>query len=345
VNSDPVLIDKLDSKVLLLQANSEQVSSVANILAQQGANPEVAEYLHLRHQPRIPDALRYTVLAALANKYGLYENNQEPKRVSDLTIRSVEQALGWSGLAGVDGLIVGLQIIRSQYPAIYATSAPGLSSIEKICLEQVANKPLAPALHNTTRREFPITAEFDYQYERTVLQTAIQAHAVLVPKQLLWFAGLLLVGASGSLAFGFSHGYLPKISINFQSNDGPPIVLGTMPNRIAPATQQPVLSSTPAVAAQPQPATAESGKSFPLPSEPISSSNPDIQPTIKLNGAVVNNVDPVSQSINELLKSSLTTDQAGQPVKPQSNPKKSVNPAEIDNPDVTSPFTNETVNQ
>jgi hypothetical protein len=330
VNSDPVLIDKLDSKILLLHAKNEQVSPIANILAQQGKNPEIAEYLQLRNQPRIPEALRYTVLAAIAKKYSLYENNQEPKRVSDLTIRSVEQALGWSGLAGVDGLIVGLQIIRSQYRAIYAASAPGLDSIEKICLEQVTHKPLAPALNNGGRREFPMT--FDYDEERTILQTELQEHAVLVSKRSLWVASILLMATVSGVYVGLASGYIPQISIDFQPSTSAPI--GSPAPSKAPVlpVEKPQVSVP--VHQQPQPPQNLIEASKPTPIVTIKS--PELDPTQQFERLDPNNIDPVNQSINNLLNSSLITENPGKAVQPQQK--------KILKEEGTQPFTPETIN-
>jgi hypothetical protein len=315
VNSDPVLIDKLDSKILLLHAKNEQVSPLANILAQQGKNPEIAEYLRLRNQPRIPEALRYTVLAAIAKQYSLYENNQEPKRVSDLTIRSVEQALGWSGLAGVDGLIVGLQIIRSQYRAIYAASAPGLESIEKICLEQVTHKPLAPALNNGVRREFPMT--FDYDEERTLLQTELQEHAVLVSKRSLWVAGILLTATVSGVYVGLASGYIPQISINFQPSTSTPMGPPTPSKAPVLPVEKPQVNTTTTVPVdqQPQPPQNLIEASKPAPVATIKS--PELDPTQQFERLDPNNIDPVNQSINNLLNSSLITENPGKAVQPR----------------------------
>jgi hypothetical protein len=331
VNSDPVLIDKLDSKILLLHAKNEQVSPLANILAQQGKNPEVAEYLQLRNQPRIPEALRYTVLAAIAKKHSLYENNQEPKRVSDLTIRSVEQALGWSGLAGVDGLIVGLQIIRSQYRAIYGASAPGLESIEKICLEQVTHKPLAPALNNGGRREFPMT--FDYDEERTLLQTELQEHAVLISKRSLWVAGILLTATVSGVSVGLASGYIPQISIDFQPSTatpmGPPV-----PSKAPVLPVAKPQASIPVPVQQPQPPQNSTEASKPAPIATIKS--PELDPTQQFERLDPNNIDPVNQSINNLLNSSLITENPGKAVQPQQ--KRILKEKE------TQPFIPETIN-
>jgi hypothetical protein len=329
VNSDPVLIDKLDSKILLLHAKNEQVSPIANILAQQGKNPEIAEYLQLRNRPRIPEALRYTVLAAIAKQYSLYENNQEPKRVSDLTIRSVEQALGWSGLAGVDGLIVGLQIIRSQYRAIYAASAPGLDSIEKICLEQVTHKPLAPALNNGGRREFPMT--FDYDEERTLLQTELQEHAVLVSKRSLWVASILLMATVSGVSVGLASGYIPQISINFQPSTSAPIA-PPAPSK-APVLPVEKPHSVP-VHLQPQPPQNLIEASKPTPVATIKS--PELDPTQQFERLDPNNIDPVNQSINNLLNSSLITENPGKAIQPQQK--------KILKEEGTQPFTPETIN-
>jgi hypothetical protein len=138
---EPFLIEKLDNKITWFKSNNQSFFRADGTFDGEDGNRLLQEYDHIKDNPRIPKPLRYTVLSVIAKEYNLYDNDQEPNRVSHATIDAIEESFTRSGNGGVEGIIIGLQILRNQYPLSYAASEPGLASIESICMQKIATAP------------------------------------------------------------------------------------------------------------------------------------------------------------------------------------------------------------
>jgi hypothetical protein len=125
---EPFLIEKLDNKITWFKSNNQSFFRADGTFDGEDGNRLLQEYDHIKDNPRIPKPLRYTVLSVIAKEYNLYDNDQEPNRVSHATIDAIEESFTRSGNGGVEGIIIGLQILRNQYPLSYAASEPGLAS-------------------------------------------------------------------------------------------------------------------------------------------------------------------------------------------------------------------------
>jgi hypothetical protein len=203
-NYEPILIEKLNNKVTLLHQNNNEISEVSGFFGLEESRELLEEYVLLRKNSRISNIVRYTTLSSIAKKYSLYENNKEPDQLSQLVLMEVEKLLSVNreNLMNLESLIIGLQIIRSQYPLVSRMNEQGLMSIEQAALEALVNHPPAPPLPRDypNSRWFvdpePEKAEnnFDFEAEQTKYQPQVAEKYIVVSLRNLWVAGLSIFG-------------------------------------------------------------------------------------------------------------------------------------------------------
>jgi hypothetical protein len=216
MNLEPVLIEKLNNKVTMLYENNRQNSSIAGFTGIAESKKLLEDYVELRQNPRIPSILKYTILSSIAKKYNLYDNNQEPTQITKVVINEIEDSSSGHHNSPIssESLIVGLQIIKSQYPAIYQESAQGLHSIEQAALEAITNSPIpaattpapAPTIVIPPSAPTPlpdtVIAEHQPDVSPTQLNTQIPANVIVIPQQAIWILGLLITGLLSGILYG-----------------------------------------------------------------------------------------------------------------------------------------------
>jgi hypothetical protein len=225
-NYEPILIEKLNNKVTLLHQNNNEISEVSGFFGLEESCELLEEYVLLRKNSRIPNIVRYTTLSSIAKKYSLYENNKEPDQLSRLVLMEVEKLLSVNreNLMNLESLIIGLQIIRAQYPLVSRMNEQGLMSIEQAALEALVNHPPAPPLPRDypNSRWFvdpePKMAEnnFDFEAEQTKYQPQGAEKYIVISLRNLWVAGLSIFG----LACGVWLIALSNLNSNTQISEG-----------------------------------------------------------------------------------------------------------------------------
>jgi ARC6-like, IMS domain len=239
MNLEPVLIEKLNNKVTMLYENNRQNSSIAGFTGIAESKKLLEDYVELRQNPRIPSILKYTVLSSIAKKYNLYDNNQEPTQITKVVINEIEDSSSGNHNSPIssESLIVGLQIIKSQYPAIYQESAQGLHSIEQAALEAIASSPIpaastpAPAPTIVTPPTAPtplpdtVIAEPQSDVTPTQLNTQMPSNVIVIPQQAIWILGLLITGLLSGILYGLwsSNNQSYSTSNNSQSQAVSPV--------------------------------------------------------------------------------------------------------------------------
>jgi ARC6-like, IMS domain len=231
---EPFLIEKLNTKIAWLKANNQSFFRADGTFAGEDGNRLLQEYDQIKDNPRVPKPLRYTVLSVIAKEYNLYENDQEPNRVSHETIDAIEESFTRSGNGGVEGIIIGLQILRNQYPLSYAASEPGLASIESICMQKIATAPqTTPVVEklpvtplNTVHSQtaIPETEVFRSSTDEPASQTQTTEHSIIIPKKVAWRLGLVLLGVTGltmGTAFGLWKANDMQVTTNLQPSSLP----------------------------------------------------------------------------------------------------------------------------
>jgi hypothetical protein len=246
MNLEPVLIEKLNNKVTMLYENNRQNSSIAGFTGIAESKKLLEDYVELRQNPRIPSILKYTILSSIAKKYNLYDNNQEPTQITKVVINEIEDSSSGHHDSPIssESLIVGLQIIKSQYPAIYEESAQGLHSIEQAALEAIANSPVpaaptpAPTIVTPPTAPTPVPdtviAEPQPDFAPTQLNTQIPANVIVIPQQAIWILGLLITGLLSGILYGLWSSNNQSYSTN--NNDQSQTVSPVAGNQAAPAT-------------------------------------------------------------------------------------------------------------
>jgi ARC6-like, IMS domain len=203
-NQEPVLVEKLNNKVMLLYENNQKMSGVSGFFGIEEFNAILEEYVQMRRDFRIPNILRYTILSSIAKQYKLYENNQEPNQLSRLVIAEIESLMvgNQTGQVTSENLIVGLQIVKSKYPLLNRENEQGLLSIEQALLEAIANNPSSqPQIKVTYYPEsrlptYPLNQvtenNFDFVPMQTKQQAQIAKKTAIIPRENLWVASLLM---------------------------------------------------------------------------------------------------------------------------------------------------------
>jgi hypothetical protein len=269
---EPFLIEKLNNKVTMLYENNRQNSSIAGFNGVAESKKLLADYVELRQNPRIPNILKYTILSSIAKQYHLYDNNQEPTQIAKVTIGEIEDSTSHSSPISSESLIVGLQILKSQYPAIYQENVQGLHSIEQAALEAISNSPLpdrpaptvvnptplpsvaVPTVVTPTPLPAPATVITASQpdFAQTYTQNPQPANVVAIPLQAIWIGGLLITGLLSGILYGLWSSNNNSYSTSSNSPSNPAIGQVTS-DHSQPATTQPITQPSPATTTkQPQ---------------------------------------------------------------------------------------------